>query len=93
MSLRSVLLFTANDFENAAAGYATVTAALNGWQGSQGHNDVILNRNVWQNLGWRAMGVGMVEGGYYFLWFSQGEDQEPALPDCGAPMFEDGFES
>lgn len=85
--------FTVNGFENAAAGYATVTAALNGWQESQGHNDVILNRNIWQSLQWRAMGVGVVEGGYYFLWFSQGEDQEPALPDCSAPMFMDGFES
>lgn len=85
--------FTAHGFENAAAGYPTVTAALNGWKASAGHNDVILNRNLWASLEWRAMGVGAVEGGYYFLWFSQGEDQEPELPPCGAPMFEDGFES
>jgi hypothetical protein len=85
--------FSAHGFENAAAGYRTVTGALNGWKSSQGHNDVILNQGIWGGLRWGAMGVGVIEGAYYFLWFSQGVDQEPALPDCAVPIFENGFEN
>lgn len=84
--------FTALGFENAAAGFGSVTSALNGWKSSTGHNNVILNRSVWQTYEWNAMGVGVIEGSYYFLWFSQGQDQEPNLPDCSGPVFQDGFE-
>jgi len=50
------------------------SAALEGWKGSPGHNQMILNRYAWKRLNWKAMGVGIC-GNYVVIWF--GEDQDP----------------
>lgn len=51
----------------------TAAGALNQWQGSPAHNEVILQKGMWKEP-WRAMGVGM-EGGYAVIWFGREPDQ------------------
>ncbi|MBD2554645.1 CAP domain-containing protein [Limnothrix sp. FACHB-708] len=53
---------------------ANAESALKGWQGSPGHNNVILNRDVWTKRPWNAMGIGIYKG-YAVVWF--GEEQDP----------------
>ncbi len=50
-------------------------AALKGWKGSPGHNQIIINRNAWKRMSWQAMGVG-IYGNYTVVWF--GEYRDPA---------------
>jgi uncharacterized protein YkwD len=41
--------------------------ALQTWKKSQAHNDVVLNKDIW-NTPWKAMGIGMFKG-YATVWF------------------------
>jgi Ca2+-binding RTX toxin-like protein len=71
-------------YEISAAGYATNEAALAGWQGSPGHDDVILNNNIWAGVPFDAIGVDhdpaveTFQGRIYHVWFGQSAD--PAGP-------------
>lgn len=82
--------YIGNGFEISAAGYSSVEAALEGWKGSPGHNNVILNQDIWTGADWNAIGVGISQpenydfsvpfGGFvYHVWF--GREVDPA----GAP--------
>lgn len=54
--------------------------ALEGWKKSAGHNSIIINANIWKNIKWLAMGVG-VYGDYINVWF--GREEDPAgNPSC-----------
>jgi hypothetical protein len=78
--------YTGNGFEIAywSSGTATPAGALSGWQGSPGHNDVILNNGIWQNLDpWPAMGVGMRDG-YAVIWFGDLTDSQGTVVECGS---------
>jgi uncharacterized protein YkwD len=46
---------------------------LAGWKKSPGHNDVILNKNIWKQLDWQAIGIGIC-GNYANVWFGAEED-------------------
>jgi uncharacterized protein YkwD len=48
--------------------------SLRMWQGSPGHNEVIINQGYW-NEPWNAMGVG-IYGRYAAVWF--GREPDPA---------------
>lgn len=68
-----------------AAGYRapgsflmTPEKALSGWQGSAGHNAVILNQGPW-DLAWNAVGVAMYKG-VASVWFGVSPDL------TGAPL-------
>jgi len=63
---------------------ATVFAKeiLNGWKKSPGHNDVILNKSIWRDVRWEALGVG-VYGDYADVWFGKEEDNADELLPCG----------
>jgi len=54
--------------------YATPEAKakdiLNGWKKSPGHNDIILNKNMWNDANWQAIGVG-IDGEYANVWFGK----------------------
>lgn len=50
-------------------------AALEGWKGSPGHNQIIINKYAWKRMKWNAMGVG-IYGNYVAVWF--GEKKDPA---------------
>ncbi len=61
--------------ENAAAGYDSPEAVMNGWMNSAGHRANILNPDT------RMMGVGFYQGGgdYYYYWVQDfGTEIDPA---------------
>ena len=48
-------------------------SALQLWKISKGHHDIILNRGIWSNVRWRAMGAAMSEN-YAVVWFGTEAD-------------------
>jgi hypothetical protein len=56
--------------------------ALKAWKKSKGHNFVIINRGMWKELDWKAIGVGIWKG-YVLVWFSDMEDPMPSPRVCG----------
>lgn len=53
---------------------------LEGWQKSRGHNDVIINKSIWKDMKWQAIGIG-INGEYADVWFGAEEDS------AGEPRF------
>lgn len=47
--------------------------ALQSWKSSNGHNNVIINRSVWKNKEWKAIGIG-IHKNYACVWFGLSED-------------------
>jgi len=72
---RELTTYPGNGYENAYRGSSDPAAALAGWMGSPGHNDVILNRGTWSSQPWRALGAD-VHSGFAVLWF--GREVDPA---------------
>ena len=57
----------------------TAERALSGWQKSSGHNSVIINRSVWRDYTWNAIGIGIYKN-ISCVWF--GVEVDPAgVPD------------
>ena len=46
---------------------------LAGWKTSPGHNDVIINKSIWKDMKWQAIGIG-IYGEYADVWFGTVED-------------------
>jgi uncharacterized protein YkwD len=90
--------YNSEGYEIAAGGGGSITpaGALGLWQGSPGHDDVILNRNGWAGFPWGGMGVGLFQG-YAVIWFGTLVDPLGSMSACGAgggdTVFSDGFES
>ena len=49
-------------------------AVLESWKKSSGHNNVILNQDIWKEMHWSAIGVA-IEGSYACVWFGEEKDQ------------------
>ena len=67
--------YTGSGFEIAA--YATNMSpqvAIDGWKGSHGHNEVMINKGPWTNMNWQAVGVG-ISGDYAVIWFGTVADK------------------
>ncbi len=64
------------------SGQVTTPAALAGWQGSQPHNDVILEQGIWKNADWPAMGVGLYQH-YAVVWFGAKADAK-GIAECSS---------
>ncbi|MCS7004100.1 MAG: CAP domain-containing protein [Cytophagales bacterium] len=60
---------------------ATPEKALQGWKNSPRHNSLLINNDVWQNVEWRAMGVG-IYGNYATVWFGIEKDKNGPPPPC-----------
>jgi len=56
-------------------------AALEGWKGSPGHDQMILNKYAWKRLKWKAMGVG-IYGNYVVVWFGEKKDPVTKVKRC-----------
>jgi uncharacterized protein YkwD len=56
-------------------------AALEGWKGSPGHDQIIRNRYSWKRMKWRSMGVGMF-GNYVVVWFGEKTDSAGKARRC-----------
>jgi uncharacterized protein YkwD len=65
---RELTDYVGDGFEIAASGTPTALSALTAWQGSPGHNDVIINAGTWADYPWNAIGAGM-NNGYAVVWF------------------------
>lgn len=70
--------YTGDGFEIAAFGQITPPQALQLWQASPPHHEVILNGGLWSDLSpWPAMGCGLL-GSYAVAWF--GSQPDPLSP-------------
>ena len=71
--------YPGNGFENAYGGPkgspASPAAIFESWKegGNGPHNDVILNRQVWSNVHWRALGIGIYDG-FAAMWVGSKTD-------------------
>ena len=54
---------------------------LDGWKKSPSHNDVILNKKIWKDMKWLAIGIG-VYGEYANVWFGLAEDNSGEPLPC-----------
>lgn len=54
--------------------------ALDSWQGSEHHNDVILNKSIWEKYTWNSIGIS-IHGKYAVVWFGA-EVDEAGEPNC-----------
>jgi hypothetical protein len=71
--------YEGSGFEIAYWSSAGVNAktSLSGWQGSAGHNAVIINSGIWKDMKWKAIGIGL-DGEYSVVWFGAEEDNQLA---------------
>lgn len=56
---------------------SSAEALLDIWKDSPGHNNVILNKDIWTDNPFAVMGIGIVEGSdrtYANVWFSESPD-------------------
>lgn len=69
-------------WSSANANYtATAAEALEGWKNSSGHNDVILNKSIWSDIKWNAIGIGIYRG-YAVIWFGAEKDEATTPSIC-----------
>jgi uncharacterized protein YkwD len=68
-------------FENAAWGYGSPAAALEGWKNSPGHAQVILEQGPWDGHNWQSLGIGVYES-YYVIWLGREVDPQGAIAAC-----------
>lgn len=60
-------------FTPPTSGICTPEEVLKGWQGSPGHNSLIINLGVWARHSWNAIGIGMYKG-VACVWFGDEAD-------------------
>jgi hypothetical protein len=53
---------------------------LEGWKKSTSHNNIIINKSIWKDMKWKAIGIG-IYGDYADVWFGTEEDStgEPGI--------------
>lgn len=80
---RELTTYTGNGYEIAYWYSKDVIPelALKSWQGSKGHNPVIINQGVWKNQKWKAIGIGIYKN-YACVWFGTEEDQNGKPKVC-----------
>jgi hypothetical protein len=84
---RELTYYTADGFEiSYFSTYPFPTAEdhakdiLEGWKKSTSHNDIIINKSIWKDMKWQAIGIG-IYGDYADVWFGVEED------NAGEPGF------
>jgi hypothetical protein len=72
---RELTSYTGNGYEIAVFKSDTLTAnqALELWKNSEEHLNVILNRGIWKDIKWNAIG-GAINKGYAVVWFGEEVD-------------------
>ncbi|OFX19298.1 MAG: hypothetical protein A2033_01445 [Bacteroidetes bacterium GWA2_31_9] len=60
---------------------ASSESALDAWKKSSGHNNVILNKDIWKSQGWGAIGVAIYKG-YSVVWFGEEADEDGSIDEC-----------
>jgi hypothetical protein len=59
----------------------TAEEALKLWQGSVHHNDVIMNKEMWKDYKWNAIGIGIYKS-FSVVWFGASPDTEKEPVVC-----------
>jgi len=59
------------------------STVLSAWKNSEGHNNVLLNKEDWSRLNWRSIGVG-ISGSVATVWFGVIIDPRPWAPESPA---------
>ncbi|MDA3930875.1 MAG: CAP domain-containing protein [Prolixibacteraceae bacterium] len=49
--------------------------ALNLWINSEAHHNLIINKGIWKDVEWKAIGAA-VKGNYALIWFGEEADEE-----------------
>ncbi len=81
---RELTNYNDNGFEIAHGTYgyyASAASALKGWKGSTGHNNVMINKSIWKDMNWNAIGIG-ISGGFAVVWFGTSKDTETVPERC-----------
>lgn len=67
---RELTSYTSEGYEIAAWSSNSISESLavEMWKESSGHNNVILNKDIWKDMKWNAMGAAMYKG-YAVVWF------------------------
>ena len=60
---------------------ASAESSLDGWQHSKPHNNVILNKDIWRDNKWNAIGIG-IYGGFATIWFGEEKDKDGEPEIC-----------
>ncbi len=56
-------------------------SAFEGWKKSRGHNEVMINKGIWKQVKWGAIGIGMYEQ-YAVVWFGKEKDPVGKPANC-----------
>jgi hypothetical protein len=74
---RELTTYPGNGYEIAVfrSDSITTSEALELWKNSEAHLNVILNRGIWKDLKWNAIG-GAINKGYAVVWFGVEVDPE-----------------
>ena len=72
---RELTTYTGDGYEIAYwnGGGAGASDALAGWKKSKGHNTVIINKGIWKEVQWQAIGIA-IYGEYAVVWFGKEHD-------------------
>lgn len=72
---RELTTYTGDGYEIAYwnGGGAGASDALAGWKKSKGHNTVIINKGIWKEVQWQAIGIA-IYGEYAVVWFGKEQD-------------------
>ena len=65
----------------AYSGQVTANDAFNGWLDSPGHYAVMTNKNIWKDVKWEAMGIGIGKH-YSVVWFGKLPDEYNKVQVC-----------
>ena len=57
-----------------SSGEMTADLALSLWIESQGHHNLIINKDIWKDVKWKAMGAA-IKDGYAVVWFGELTDK------------------
>ncbi len=66
---------------SSVSGISMAEESLDSWKQSLPHNNVIINRGMFRNVEWNAIGIGIYKG-YVTVWFGQEKDNAGAPIKC-----------
>ncbi len=73
-----IAYYSTYDYPNESA---FLKDAVEGWKSSKGHWEIVINEGKWEDVEWRAMGVG-VYGDYAVVWFGELKDPQGSPKVC-----------
>jgi len=59
----------------------TPATALDGWKKSKGHNMVVVNKGIWKEVEWNAIGIGIYKD-FAVVWFGKEPDPDGMPEMC-----------